>query len=479
MIRHRFPIIALALAAGATPQLAYASCNGTACNSFSATAAWSSSDKRINAVLSNKDTAKEMKVKLCITVEGRCNAFDVTLPPRGSVTKSVSVNGGAAPPKFAVDVDKADFSGGLAAAPAPSSSASASAAASGPTTSADVPGFGKFSYLASADSVVGPPLKKMVTNIATAEQLERQLTEQGDKIAEITRKLETAKDIEQDVTANNTKAKASTLTARMADNSFDLVITILNYMQDEAKTASVSIVVANNDLTEAQDRKRADQLMAEAAELRAGLSTYINAISSAVDLAKKVASGPEGAGKAAFDAVDKVVGMIRAAPLEEEAKKLYAEADALHADSLKKRLQVAVDHLKTIKQTIGRLQPTVQQAMANHDEAWRQAKSTYDGSTKGRFQWKNLDAAIPEAQAGYELAKKATEAAYLAGEGAKALERTGTGSNWTTPGDNARVIQAVADRAKAIFDRAVKRRMTLQNLLAKLEEVNAKAKQAL
>jgi multidrug resistance efflux pump len=174
-----------------------------------------------------------------------------------------------------------------------------------------------------------------------------------------------------------------------------------------------------------------------------------------------------------------LVGMIRAAPLEEEAKKLYAEADALRADSLKKRLQVAVDHLKTIKQTIGRLQPTVQQAMANHDEAWRQAKSTYDGGTKGRFQWKNLDAAIPEAQAGVELARKATEAAYVAGQSAKALERTGTGSNWTTPGDNARLIQAVADRARVIFDRAVKRRTTLQNLQTKLEEVNAKAKQAL
>src|SRR4051794_4267412 len=148
MARSKYLITALALAASAAPQMAQASCNGAACTSFSAIATWSSSDKRVNAVLTNKDPAKEMKVKLCITVDSKCNNFEVTLPPRGSTTKSVSVSGGAAPPKFAVEANSADFTVVQGATPAPSSTSTTTTGSTGASGASgmDVGHFGKFTY---------------------------------------------------------------------------------------------------------------------------------------------------------------------------------------------------------------------------------------------------------------------------------------------------------------------------------------------
>jgi hypothetical protein len=479
MTRSHFVIIALALAAGVAPQVAQASCSGNACSAFSATATWSSSDKKVNAVLTNKDQAKPMQVKLCITVDSRCNSFDFTLPPRGSITKSVSVSGGAAPAKFAVDVNKAEFAVTQGASPPPSSQASTAAPASGPTTGVDVPDYGKFSYLASAESVVGAPLKKAVASLITAEELELQLMQQDGKLASITQKLESVQNIEADVAANNQKSKGATISARNADTGFELVATMLDYMQNEARGAAANLVISKDDLTIAEDKKRADALMVEAERARQGLAPFINAITFAMDTAKKVASGPEGQASLAVDATNKVMGMFASNPWETEAKKLYAEADALQAKNLAARLKLAADHLRATQTTIARLQPTMQKAMATHDEAWREAKQTYDGSTRGRFQWKNLDAAIPDAQSTIDLARKTTEAAYSARQAAKALERTGSSSNWSTPGDNQRIVTAMYDRSNVIFDRAIKKRQIVELLLKKLEEATAKAKAAL
>src|SRR5689334_600607 len=99
MTRTGFLIIATAALTGAIPGVAHASCSGSACSAVSAAATWSASDKRVNAVLTNRDQAKELRLKFCINVDGRCENYELTLPPHGTVTKTLnmSMRLGAAP----------------------------------------------------------------------------------------------------------------------------------------------------------------------------------------------------------------------------------------------------------------------------------------------------------------------------------------------------------------------------------------------
>jgi len=470
---------ALALAAGLAPQMALASCSGSACSAFTATAAWSPSDKRVNAVLSNKDQAKEMKVKLCITVDGKCNAFDVTLPPRGNITKSVSVSGGAAPPKFAVDINSADFTATQAAAPTPPSQSSTTTTGStGPARAVDVGPFGRFSYAPSAESVVAPALKKAVASLASAQDLENQLMEHDNNLASITQKLESIKNIEADVLQNRDKSRQSTRIAQVSDTGFKLVARGLEQMQEDAKEAAVGLAISKDDLTEVQDRQRATQLMAEAEASRQGLSKVFGAISFAMDSASKVASGPEGTAMVAVDATMKVIELLAPNPWEKEANSLMEEANKLQAGNAAKKLKLAGDRLKRLQAKIPGLKTDLAYAKDTNDKAWRDAKATFDGSTKGRFHWKDLDAAIPEAQSVIELARKTTEAAYGAREAARALERTRGSSNWTTPGENQQIVAQMIDSTSRMFDRAIKKRQIVELLMKKLQEATATAKEA-
>jgi hypothetical protein len=476
MTRHHFMITtALALAAGAVPQMAQASCSGSACNALSATAAWSSSDKKVNAVLTNKE-AKEMQVKFCVTVDSRCNPFELTLPARGSVTKSVSVSGGAAPPKFAVDVTKADFAAVQGASTSSGSSTTTGVATA--TSGMDVARFGRFTYAASAESTVAPALKKAISTLSTAEDLETQLMQHDSDLAEITNKLESIKKIEADVSQNMEKSKQSTRIAQVSDTGFKLVARALEQMQDDAKEAADNFAISKDDLTEVQNRQRAGDLMAEAEKSRQGLSRFLGFVSFAMDSAKKVAEGPEGSAMVAVDATLKVVELLASNPWEEEARKLTAEADKIQAGNAVKKLKLASDHLKKAQARLPGLKSDLQEAKATNDKAWRDAKGTFDTTTKGRFQWKNLDAAIPQAQSVIDLARKTTEAAYAARSAATAVEGTAGGSNWSNPGDDQRIVTAMHDKANGIFDRAIKKRQIVELLMKKLQEATATAKQA-
>src|SRR5690349_9020175 len=99
-VTRNFVFLATVAAVAVVPQIAQASCSGNACGAFSATAVWSSSQKQVNTVLTNRDSTKPVHLRLCVTAEGKCSPFDLTLPPGGNMTKSVSVPGGGAPPKF-------------------------------------------------------------------------------------------------------------------------------------------------------------------------------------------------------------------------------------------------------------------------------------------------------------------------------------------------------------------------------------------
>jgi hypothetical protein len=93
---------------GAVPQIAHASCTGSACASFSVDGKnFSSSDKRAKATLVNKDQTKKIHVKGCITSDGKCgtgDSFELTIDP----SKSAPISGPATE-KFVVDVTSAEF----------------------------------------------------------------------------------------------------------------------------------------------------------------------------------------------------------------------------------------------------------------------------------------------------------------------------------------------------------------------------------
>jgi hypothetical protein len=477
MTRSHLLMIAMTVVAGAIPGIAQASCSGNACSAVSAVATWSASDKRVNAVLTNKDQAKEMRLKFCITVEGSCNSFELTLPPHGNATKSVSLSmrlGSAAPPKIAVDVSSADFTVAQGSSQAPAAAASSAA-----VTAVDVPGLGKFTYPTAAESAVGSSLKKAISSFATAENLNAELQRQDDKLASITRTLQSIPDIEADVARNNRKSKADSISARNADTGFELAATMLDYLQNEAKGAVANLAISKDDLTAVQDKNRADELMVEAEKSRQGLLLLLSVIPTATEAAKKVASGPEGQASLALAAVNKVIETFAANPWADEAKKLQAEAARLQASGAAQKLKLAGDHLKSAQETVARLQPILQRAMATHDEAWKLAKQSYDDATKGPFQWKILDAAIPDAQKIIELARKTTEAAYGAREAAKALDQTGAGGNWATPGENHRIAMQMVDKSRTIFEQSARTRQEVENLLKNLETASAKAKGAL
>ena len=92
----------------AVPQIAYASCSGSACGSFSVEGRnFSSTDKRAKATLVNKDQTKKIHIKGCITSDGKCgtgDSFELTIDP----AKSVAISGPATE-KFIVDVISAEF----------------------------------------------------------------------------------------------------------------------------------------------------------------------------------------------------------------------------------------------------------------------------------------------------------------------------------------------------------------------------------
>jgi hypothetical protein len=107
--------LALVVVLGALPQVVHASCSGTGCGSFSVDGkSFSSSDKRAKATLVNKDPARKIHIKGCITSDGKCStgdSFETTIDPG----KGVAISGPATE-KFIVDVTSAE----LIAPPPPS-----------------------------------------------------------------------------------------------------------------------------------------------------------------------------------------------------------------------------------------------------------------------------------------------------------------------------------------------------------------------
>lgn len=100
--------LAAVVVVGALPQIAHASCSGSACSSFSVDSKnFSSSDKRAKATLVNKDQTRKIHIKGCITSDGKCgtgDSFELTIDP----AKSVPISGPATE-KWFVDVTSAEF----------------------------------------------------------------------------------------------------------------------------------------------------------------------------------------------------------------------------------------------------------------------------------------------------------------------------------------------------------------------------------
>jgi hypothetical protein len=52
---------------------------------------------------------QSVHVKFCVTIDGKCNSFDVTLSPHQNITRNVPATGTAASPKYAIDISDAEF----------------------------------------------------------------------------------------------------------------------------------------------------------------------------------------------------------------------------------------------------------------------------------------------------------------------------------------------------------------------------------
>jgi len=100
-------LLATAGALSVAPQIAHASCTGSACSSFSVeNKSYSSSEKRAKAVFINKDKSRGIRLKGCVMEAGKCGrTFVLEIDPGLKSTVSEPATNQSA----VLDINTADF----------------------------------------------------------------------------------------------------------------------------------------------------------------------------------------------------------------------------------------------------------------------------------------------------------------------------------------------------------------------------------
>ena len=417
---RNFAFLATVAAIASVPQAAQASCSGNACSAFSTTATWSSSDKRVNTVLTNKDQAKAVHLKFCITVDGKCNSFDVTLPPHSNDTKSVSVSGGAAPPKFAVDVSSAEFpagqgsSQGTAAAVQGSSQRPAAAAVNG----VDTP-YERITYFATEH--VEPTLSKAVADLNKGRDLYQKLAPRVIQFTDGYQKVGSLAEIEAQIRTTVNANPTLRLEAGYAEGiarDIEILGETFRLLGELADAAARSLDVAENELHASWLRGTADQLIAEAEKERQRLALVIKTIGAADKVLK--GEGTAVAVEAASSFAEEAATALFTNSLElvQEAQELQAKAKAISANDAAQSFKNAEKIFNDLHAHAGDLKPKLAKYKADHERAVKAAQGDFDKSnaknSKGSFNFGNITALIAEAKAIKNLAaetKQATNAA--------------------------------------------------------------------
>jgi hypothetical protein len=482
--------LATVAAIATVPQAAQASCSGNACNAFTAAATWSSSDKRVNTVLTNRDQTKAVHVKFCITVDGRCNSFDVTLPPHSNDTKSVSVSGGAAPPKFAVDVSSAEFPAGEASsqgAAAGQGSAQRPAAAAvqgsaqrpaGAVSGVDTP-YGRITYFATEH--VEPTLSKAVADLNRGRDLYQKLAPRVIQFTDAYQKVGSLAEIEAQVRATVNANPMLRLEAGYAEGiarDIDGLGETLRTLGEFADAAARSLDVAENELHASWLRGTADQLIAEAEREQQQLSLLIKAVKGADKVFK--GKGKDVAVEAASGAAeDAALALLTHSPeLMQRAQELTAEADRLHAYDAKKSFENAEKTLSDLETHAGDIKPKLEKYKADHERAVKAAQGDFDknNAKKGSFNFGNITALIAEAKAIRNLAAETKQATNAAREYMR--EFHSLKKDWmANQADDEKIMKQIFDTADWMTGRVEQMQQDTATALAKLEETYTKAMQ--
>jgi len=472
-VTRTFRFLATVAAIGVVPQVAHASCSGTACNAFSAVANFSASDRRVNATLTNKDATNAIHLKFCINVEFHCNGFDVVLHPHETVTKSALFAGQKPPQKYAVDVVTAEFAG--------------QNVSGANVLTVDTPR-GPFTYFAAKEPVVSPWLTKAVAAFSTAESSYTAGREHADKAEMLAQKLMSIKFVEEDVRAHKgthelTKTQAQV--AKGADFQIKLAASLMRTLRNAAKSAEENVTFTQNDLNAASDEKAAKDLMAEAEKQQKIIDGLFKVISLGYEVADKVATGAVMtplAVKSALEAGDKIIAAFKTNSLIRDAEELQKKADQIRWSNATAKLKQAKEALRELQDTIPNLERTLADLRQYGDSTWSTAEDMYDKNTKGRFNFGDLKEAIEETETTVELARKAAEAAYGTREALQKLRQAGGNdvNSWmAAPREDLAIIDSMYSAAGEAFNWSVKTRPRAELLLKQLQEAYAKARDAL
>lgn len=449
----------MTIVAGATPQIAQASCGGNACGALTAIAHYSSVDKRINASVTNRDQAKTIHLKFCINVEGKCGSgFEATLRPHENIAKFAAVNGSAAPQKYAVDVTSAEF---IAAA----------------TKEIDAK-FGSFSYPASAESAVLPLVKKAVESFARAESMDTELDQQFIKLAAISDKIGATDNVESDVRKNNGPSEEAAISAKNATAILKSISTSLTSMRNSAKEATDNLNWDTKALDAVVKQQRADQLMEMARKEREALGVFVKIVNLAVEAAS-TRGEPAEVGALVIKTTADVMGEFAQVNwVITEANTLQEEAKTLQLEAAEGRFKTAVDRVKSVKDTVDQLKSLLDEFRPNYQRAWLRAERIFNQNTKGRFHFDWVEAALPEVQKTIDLARKTTEAAYTAEQAATALNQLPI-SVMADPAADKKIIKDLHDTSTGYFNQAVAKRQSAEMLFKRLQDALATARKAI
>jgi hypothetical protein len=476
-VPRKFAFLATVAAVATIPQIAQASCSGNACDAYSALAAWSSSEKRVNTVLTNKDSTKPVHLKLCVTVDGKCNRFDLTLPPRGSMTKSVSVNGGAAPPKFAVDVSTAEFPAGQAA-----TQGAGPAQGSGAIKAVETP-FGQITYFATHDE--SPNLTKAVSDFVKGQDLYKKLRPRAIALNAAAQKVGSLKEIEAEirktVNANPTlplKAGYALSVKRDLENLSET----FRLVGELAGNAARNLSVTEKELEASRDQETAFQLRAEAERERQRVSALVKIINeamSAVDAFQKAESGDiAGLAAKAWGEADKVVALFtNADELTTRAQELEAKARKLSAEAVAQRFKDAEQMLSTLQRHLADLKPKLHRYRTDYETALAKAQKDFDNDNaknKGHFNFSNINALIAEAKAINVLAAETRRHTNAAREYMR-LYRSVRKDWMADPAGNEKVMQQIFDTADWMTQRVDEMVQETEMAQAQLQDTYAKA----
>ena len=472
--------LATVAAIATVPQVAQASCSGNACSAFSTAATWSSSDKRVNTVLTNKDPTKAVHVKFCITVDGKCNSFDITLPPHSNDTKSVSVSGGAAPPKFAVDVSSAEFPAGEGssqgtAAAVQGSAQRPAAAANG----VDTP-YGRITYFATEH--VEPTLSKAVADLNKGRDLYQKLAPRVIQFTDAYQKVGSLADIEAQIRTTVNANPTLRLEAGYAEGiarDIEILGETFRLLGELADAAARSLDVAENELHASWLRGTADQLIAEAEKERQRLALVIKTIGAADKVLK--GEGTAVAAEAASSFAEEAATALFTNSLElvQEAQELQAKAKAISANDAAQSFKNAEKIFGDLHAHAGDLRPKLAKYKADHERAVKAAQGDFDNKNnakKGSFNFGNIIALIGEAKAIKNLAAETRQATNAAREYMR--EFRSLKKDWmANQADDEKIMKQIFDTADWMTNRVEQMQQDTATAQAKLEETYTKAMQ--